>query len=87
VAKNSPVNSGNAEDAGSILGLGRSPGGGNGNQLQYFFFFKLKAYLFIYFLIGGKWLYHVVLVSAIQQCKSAIIIDIWPPSPPPMPPL
>ena len=46
MAKNSPVNSGNAEDAGSIPGLERSPGGGNGNQLQYFFFFKLKAYLF-----------------------------------------
>ena len=38
MAKNSPVNSGNAEDAGSIPGLERSPGGGNGNQLQYFFF-------------------------------------------------
>ena len=26
----------NAGDAGSILGLGRSPGGGHGNSLQYF---------------------------------------------------
>ena len=26
----------NAEDLGSILGLGRSPGGGQGNPLQYF---------------------------------------------------
>ena len=31
-------------------------------------------------LIGGKLLYNVVLVSAIQQCKSAIIIHISPPS-------
>ena len=30
--KNSPAN---AEDAGSIPGSGRSPGGGNGNSLQY----------------------------------------------------
>ena len=32
VIKNSPAN---AEDAGSIPGSGRSPGGGNGNSLQY----------------------------------------------------
>ena len=32
VAKNLPAD---ARDAGSIPGLGRSPGGGNGNQLQY----------------------------------------------------
>jgi len=32
VAKNLP---GNAGDAGSIPGLGRSPGEGNGNPLQY----------------------------------------------------
>ena len=31
----------------------------------------------IYFLIGGKLLYNVVLVSATQQCKSAIIIHIY----------
>ena len=30
--KNPPANTG---DVGSILGLGRSPGGGNGNPLQY----------------------------------------------------
>ena len=35
---------------------------------------------FFFFLIGGKFLYTVVLVSAIQQCKSAIIIHISPPS-------
>ena len=27
--------SANAEDSGSMLGSGRSPGGGNGNPLQY----------------------------------------------------
>ena len=32
VVKNLPVN---AEDTGSILGSGRSPGEGNGNPLQY----------------------------------------------------
>ena len=32
MVKNLPVN---ARDAGSIPGLGRSPGGGNGNPLQY----------------------------------------------------
>ena len=31
--KESACNAGNAEDAGSILGSGRSPGGGHGNSL------------------------------------------------------
>ena len=35
VVKNSPANVGDIRDAGSIPGLGRSPGGGNGNPLQY----------------------------------------------------
>ena len=34
--KESACNGGNIEDAGSILGSGRSPGGGHGNSLQYF---------------------------------------------------
>ena len=34
---------------------------------------------FIYFLIRRKLLYNVVLVSTIQQLKSAIIIHICPP--------
>ena len=34
----------------------------------------------IYFLTGGKLLYNVVLVSAVQQLKSAIIIHISPSS-------
>ena len=33
--RNLPANAGNAGDAGSIPGLGRSPGVGNGNPLQY----------------------------------------------------
>ena len=33
--KNLPANAGDAKDAGSIPGLGRSPGGGHGNPLQY----------------------------------------------------
>ena len=36
MVKNLPANSpANARDAGSIPGLGRSPGGGNGNAVQY----------------------------------------------------
>ena len=33
--KNLPANAGDARDAGSIPGLGGSPGEGNGNSLQY----------------------------------------------------
>ena len=35
VVKNSPANAGDIRDAGSIPGLGRSPGGGHGSPLQY----------------------------------------------------
>ena len=35
MGKNLPANAGDTGDAGSIPGLGRSPGGGNGNSLQY----------------------------------------------------
>ena len=35
VVKNPPANAGDTKDAGSISGLGKSPGGGNGNPLQY----------------------------------------------------
>ena len=35
MVKNSPANTGDTRDAGSIPGLGRPPGGGNGNPLQY----------------------------------------------------
>ena len=35
MVKNLPVNAGDARDAGSIPGSGRSPGVGNGNPLQY----------------------------------------------------
>ena len=34
-SKEPPANAGDSRDTGSILGLGRSPGGGNGNLLQY----------------------------------------------------
>ena len=33
--KKLPANAGDIKDAGSIPGLGRSPGGGHGNPLQY----------------------------------------------------
>ena len=35
VIKNPLVNTGDTRDAGSVLGLGRSPGKGQGNPLQY----------------------------------------------------
>ena len=35
MVKNLPVSAGDPRDAGSILGLGRSPTAGNGNLLQY----------------------------------------------------
>ena len=35
MVKNSPANAGNIRDAGSVPGLGRSPGGGKGYPLQY----------------------------------------------------
>ena len=35
MVKNPLVNAGDVRDGGSILGLGRSPGGGHGNPLQH----------------------------------------------------
>ena len=35
MAESLPANAGDKRDAGSILGLGRSPGEGHGNPLQY----------------------------------------------------
>ena len=35
MVKNLPVNAGDKRDVGSILGLGRFPGGGHGNPLQH----------------------------------------------------
>ena len=34
IVKNTPANAGDMRDAGSVPGLGRSPGVGNGNPLQ-----------------------------------------------------
>ena len=34
--KEPPANSGHMRDTGSILWLGKNPGGGHGNPLQYF---------------------------------------------------
>ena len=34
-------NAGDVRDAGSIPGLGRSPGGGHGNPLQFFFAWRI----------------------------------------------
>ena len=46
-------------------------------------FVYLKKLFLNLFLIGGELLYNVVLVSAVQQCESAISIHISPPSYPP----
>ena len=35
MVKNPPANTGDIRDAGSVPGLGRSPGAGHGNPLQY----------------------------------------------------
>ena len=35
MVKNPPASAGDVREAGSIPGLGRSPGGGNANPLQY----------------------------------------------------
>ena len=35
MVKNLPANAGDARDAGSVPGSGRSPGGGHGNLLHY----------------------------------------------------
>ena len=35
LVKNLPANAGDLRDAGSVPGLGRSPGGGHGNPVQY----------------------------------------------------
>ena len=35
IVKNPTANAGDVRDEGSILGLGRPPGGGHGNKLQY----------------------------------------------------
>ena len=44
---------------------------GNHNILHFFY---------TYFLIGGKLFYNVVMVSAIQQCKSALTVHMSSPS-------
>ena len=40
----------------------------------------ISFFFLIYFLIGGKFLYNVLLVSAIQEHKSVVIMHISPPS-------
>ena len=35
MVKNPSANAGDVRDAGSVPGLGKSPGGGHGNSLQY----------------------------------------------------
>ena len=50
-----------------------------------------SLFYFLLFLIGEKLLYNFVLVSALQQCESVIIVDTYtypsPPSPALIPPL
>ena len=58
-------------------------------KIEGFFFLNLKIFFLNLFLIEGQLLYNVVLVSAIQQCVSAVSIHISPlawASLPPLPP-
>ena len=41
MVKNLPANAGDARDAGSVTGSGRSPGGGHGNLLHYILAWKI----------------------------------------------
>ena len=43
MVENPPAKAGDAKDAGSIPGLGRSPGGGNGNPLSVFLLGKFHG--------------------------------------------
>ena len=51
-------------------------------HFEFIFMYGVRECTFvkIYFLFGGKFIYNVVLISAIQKCKSAIIIHISLPS-------
>ena len=44
--KKPPANAGNAQDTGSISGLGRSPGVGYGNPSSFFFFVVVFWFFF-----------------------------------------
>ena len=96
VVKNPPASAGDVKDAGSIPGLGRSPGGGSGNPLQYSSLenpMDRGAWWAIIHRVAksqtqlkrlsphAKLLYNVVLVSAVQWSELAICINISPPTP------
>ena len=51
-------------------------------HFEFIFVYEVREFTFveIYFLFGGKFIYNVVLISAVQKCKSAIIIHISPPT-------
>ena len=64
MVKNSPANAGDARDAGSIPGWGRSPGGGNGNS-SYFFSVTKKTHIIVLLSsialkdLGDGWSYEI----------------------------
>ena len=49
-------------------------------RLMYSICIPSIPFLSFFFLIVGSWLYNVVLVSAVQQCESVIILYMSPPS-------
>ena len=55
VVKNPPANAGDLRNAGSVTGLGRSPGGGNSNHSSILFFFLIYYFYLInlFILIRG----------------------------------
>ena len=89
MVKNLPINTGDTRDAGSLSGVGRSPGEGNGNSLQYSCLGNLmdrEAWWAAVHVVAkkvrhdlatkqGSCFNNVVLVSTVQQNESAVHIQ------------
>ena len=73
MAKDLPANAGDGRDAGSIPGLGRSPGGGNGNPLQYSWRIPRTSVLI-------SWLQSPSAVILQPQNIKSVTVSIVPPS-------
>ena len=70
--KESPCSAGEARDAGSIPGPGRSPGEGNGNPLQY------SVYIYIYiYVFGASLVAQLVKNSPAMQRPGRLGFNAW----------